>query len=86
MDALAQLQKAQNANKALTMAEKQQLKEFAKFSKALTSSMPSRMARGEETASSMNPDVLGCLVIQVGSDSHRHATSWRLATPTALVK
>ena len=57
MDALAQLQKAQNANKALTMAEKQQLKEFAKFSKALTSSMPSRMARGEETASSMNPDV-----------------------------
>ena len=58
MDALAQLQKAQNANKALTMAEKQQLKEFAKFSKALTSSMPSRMARGEETASSMNPDVL----------------------------
>ena len=41
---------------SLTMAEKEQLKEFAKFSKALTSSMPSRMARGEETASSMHPD------------------------------
>lgn len=38
------------------MTEKEQLKEFAKFSKALTSSMPSRMARGEETASSMHPD------------------------------
>ena len=56
MDALAQLQKAQNANKSLTMAEKRQLKEFAKFSKALTGSMPSRMARGQETASSMRPD------------------------------
>ena len=56
MDALAQLQRAQNANKSLTMAERERLKQFNVFSKALTSSMPSRMARGEETASALHPD------------------------------
>ena len=56
MDALAQLQRAQYANKSLTMAERERLKQFNVFSKALTSSMPSRMARGEETASALHPD------------------------------
>ena len=44
MDALAQLQRPQNANKSLTMAERERLKQFNVFSKAVTSSMPSRMA------------------------------------------
>jgi hypothetical protein len=55
MDALAALSKASGQGRHLTMAEKEQMKEFDHFSRALTGSLPSRMARGDETASAYNP-------------------------------
>lgn len=57
MDALGQLAKAAGQGRVLTMAEKEQMKEFDRFSRALTNSLPARIARGDETCSSDKPDV-----------------------------